>query len=169
MPPKEKPMAQDRLSVALIKRFASLYACIDDYRPTLDAAVERREIELTRMTGIQRHWSIRTDDEAKRHMDAMRIVDEEIGFGAVNEQMEALEARLDPLVKIITDTPARDLTGLALKANALASVMSELWTSIPEELDYPEGLVRDLIENICAVAGVDLAVNQRLSPRADLN
>ena len=131
--------------------------------------MERRENELARRTGIKRHWTIRTEDEATRHIAAMAIVDEEIGFSAVNDKMEALECRLDPVMRIILDTPAHDLLGVALKANAVARTMPELWTSTPSELDHPQELLRDLIENLCAVAGVNLVANQHLTPRKDLN
>jgi hypothetical protein len=95
--------------------------------------------------------------------------DEEIGFDVPNKKMEALYCRLDPVVAVITNTPAQGLADLALKANAVASAWEELWQQLPEELDYPDRLVRNLIENICGVAGVNLAVSQRLAPRTDLN
>lgn len=69
--------------------------------------------------------------------------------------MEALESRLDHVVEAIMKAPARDLTALALKANAVARTWPELWELTPDELDHPEELLRDLIENVCAVAGVD--------------
>jgi hypothetical protein len=114
---------------------------------------------LTRLTGILPHWGFRTDDEATEHLAAMKIVDEAIGFNDLNEKMEALWARLDPVVRIITQTPALDLRGLALKANATATAWQELWEELPDHLDHPHELIRDLIENVCAVAGTNLAVS----------
>jgi hypothetical protein len=154
---------------SLIERFARLYGEIEAFRPTYEAALERREAELTRRTGILPHWGCRTEDEATRHLAAMKIVDEDIGFNDLNETMEALWARLDPVVKIITAAPARNLADLALKANAAATAWEGLWKELPVNLDYPDELIRDLIENVCAVAGIDLAVNHRLSPRTNLN
>jgi hypothetical protein len=154
---------------SLIERFARLYGELEAFRPTYEAAWERRDAELERRTGIKSHWGFRSEDEAERHLAAMKIVDEETGFSAANEKMEALWARLDPVVKTITDTPACDLAGLALKANATATAWESLWKQTPNELDHEDELIRDLIENVCAVAGIDLAVNRRLSPRTNLN
>jgi hypothetical protein len=127
-PPTNTAISQNRdLSGTLIEKFASLYGDIEAFRPTYDAALERREAELTRLTGILPHWGFRTDDEATEHLAAMKIVDEAIGFNDLNEKMEALWARLDPVVKIITAAPARNLADLALKANAAATAWEELW------------------------------------------
>jgi hypothetical protein len=98
----------------------------------------------------------------------LRIVDEEMGFDVVSDKMEELNARLDPVVAIITTTPALDLADLVLKANAAASACGHLWASPPRELDYKDELIRDLIENLCSVAGASLAVAQVRAP-TDLN
>ena len=100
---------------------------------------------------------------------AQTIIDEEIGFNAIDDKMNALWERLDPLVKKITRAPALNLSDLALKANATATAWGRLWEKMPEDLDYEDDLIRDLIESVCAVAGVDLLVNWRLTPRTDLN
>jgi hypothetical protein len=118
------------------------------------------------MTGIKSHWGFRSEYEAERHLAAMGVVDEETGFDVVSDKMAELTARLDPVVEIITSTPARDL---ALKANATATTWESLWEQTPDELDHEQRLIRDLIENVCAVAGIDLAVNRRLTPRTNLN
>ena len=102
-------------------------------------------------------------------MAVQAVIDDEIGFGDLNAKMEALWERLDPVVRTITRAPARDITGLALKANATATAWASLWERTPEELDYEHELLRDLIESVCAVAGVNLAANPRAASRSDLN
>jgi hypothetical protein len=160
------------MNTNLIEKLASAYSDREAFRPTFEAAMERRDAELERRTGISRHWGFRTDDESRRHGVVMRVLDEEMGIHAILDKMEELNARLDPVVAIITTTPARDLADLAdlaLKANAVASAYEHLWASEPDELDYGDELLRDLIENLCSVAGVNLMVSQRLAPRTDLN
>jgi hypothetical protein len=163
------PPTNTSSSDEIIEKFASLYADIEAYRPEFEKIEKFREQEIARRSGIPSHWSFRSEAEVDRHLVVMRVVDEEIGFNAANERMEKLECRLDPLVRTIVNTPARDLIGLALKANAVARSMPALWGSIPDELDYPEELIRNLIEEVCAIAGVDIFVNRNLKPRADLN
>ena len=159
-------MAQDE---SLIEKFAAAYREIEAFRPTYEAAVDRRNAELTRRTGIPYHWNLRTDDEIKRVWAAQTIIDEEIGFSALNDEMEALWERLDPVVKKITRAPAFSVADLALKANATATAWSSLWERAPDDLDHEKELIRDLIESVCAVAGVNIAANQRQLPRPDLN
>jgi hypothetical protein len=153
---------------ALFEKFTKLYNEREAFRPTYEAAWERRDDELERRTGIKSHWGFRSEGEAERHLAAMRVVDEEMGFSVVSEHMEELNARLDPVVALITAAPALDLADLALKANAVASACPDLWKSPPCELDYEDGLIRDLIENLCSVAGASLAVTQVRAP-TDLN
>jgi hypothetical protein len=154
---------------SLIERFARLYGEIEAFRPTYEAAWERRDDEIARRTGIKIHWGFRSEYEAERHLAVMGVVDKEMGFDVVIDKMQELTARLDPVVAIITSTPARDLADLALKANATATAWESLWEQTPDELDHEYQLIRDLIENVCAVAGIDLAVSRRLRPRANLN
>lgn len=159
------PLAQDNL----LERFAILYAEKEAFRPTYEAAQDRREAELARRTGIPAHWTVRTEEEAKRLWVAQTVIDDEIGFNALNDKMNALWERLDPVVKKITRAPALSLADLALKANATATAWESLWEQTPDELDHEKELLRDLIESVCAVAGVNIVANQRLAPRTDLN
>jgi hypothetical protein len=123
-----------KMDTNLIEKFAALFDEIEAFRPTFESAVQRRDAELTRRTGIPSYWSLRTDDEVKRVRAAQTVIDDEIGFDALNEKMEALWERLDPVVKTITSAPARDLTDLALKANATATAWGSLWEQTPDEL-----------------------------------
>jgi hypothetical protein len=162
-----KPLSA--LDATLREKFARLYRDIQEFRPTFEALEQRRDAEIVRRTGIPSHWTFRTDEECTRHLEAMRIADRETGFQAANTKMEELWRCLDPVVKAIISTPAQDLAGLALKANAVATAWGSLWEQTPEDLDHEKELLRDLIENVCAVAGVDLEVNKRIRPRAGLN
>jgi hypothetical protein len=152
--------------------FTAAYGRFLEFLPTYEAAAELRETEIARRTGIPPHWTFRTEDEAEAHLTAMRAVDRETGFAELIERREALELAVDPLVRKILNAPASDLLGLALKANAVATAMRHLWRLIPAELDWPEELVRDLIESVCIVAGAELIAPppaQPPVPRSDLN
>lgn len=153
----------------LIEKFADLYREIEAFRRTYDSAIQHRNAELTRRTGIPYYWNLRTDDEAKRAWAAQAVIDEEIGFNEIDDKMNALWERLGPVVKKITQAPAFSLADLALKANATATAWDSLWEQNPDELDYEKELLRDLIESVCAVAGVNIAANQRQQTRPDLN
>jgi hypothetical protein len=153
----------------LIERFARLYAEIEAFRPTYEAVWERRDAEVERRTGIKSHWGFRSNDEAHRHMVCLGVVDEETGFDVANDAMNELYARIDPVVAVITNMPARNVADLALKANATATAWEKLWEKPSDDLDHELRLIRDLIENVCAVAGIDLIVSPRLIPRTDLN
>ena len=72
------------------------------------------------------------------------------------KQLEAIYQRLDPIVEAIRGTPARTLAGAGIKARAVAAIMPELSEQREAELETDKHLMRDLIENICSIAGVDL-------------
>jgi hypothetical protein len=155
-----------------LETFAAAYAKLAEFLPTYEAAEDRRHAEIARRTGIPSHWTFRTEDEAEAHLRAMTAVDRETGFAELLERREALERPLDRLVRNVLTAPAGDLVSLALKANAAATAMPELWRSIPAELDWHEELIRDLIESVCIVAGAELIARPPMppsAPRSDLN
>lgn len=151
------------------ERFAAAYAELSAFLPTLEAALARRDVEVARRTGLEPHWTFRTDAEIKTHWAVQTVVDEEMGIEALNERSDTLYARLDPVVSQIIAAPAHDISSIGLKANAVATTMPHLWESLPNELDYPDQLLRDLIESFCVVAGVELLVRPHSQPRTDLN
>jgi len=165
-------MAQDQMTdlkslVAQLELFYAEHAAFD---PIYKDAIERRENEISRRIGFPTYCGFRTDEEARAYLDEMGQVDKEMGIDILRKKSDEIFSRLDPVVKKITTINARELAEVALKANAVATVLERLWESPPEDLDdYEVGLVRDLIEDICAVAGVHLVVNKRLAPRSDLN
>jgi hypothetical protein len=165
-------MSQAESTNTTIESFAAAYAKMAEFKPIYEAAIERRDAEVARRIGIPTHWSFRTMEEAEAHLKAMGEVDKEMGMSEIGESMEALDLPLDRMVRRIVDKPVNDLASLALKANAVATAWPELWQSIPDDLDWPEELLRDLIESVCILAGVDLIAPPLTlppAPRSDLN
>jgi hypothetical protein len=163
-----RPISQTEKS-ELIAQFITCYQEIEAFRPKYEAAVAKRDAEIARSTGLAPHHTFRTAAEEDRHLAVTRVVDEEMGFQQINDQMEALTSKLDPLVSAIISTPAQSLEDLALKANAAATVLFWLWQTMPTELDYPQAIMRDLIENVCALGDLNIAANPRAVPPKGLN
>ena len=153
----------------MAERFAAAYAELAAFLPTFEAAIARRDREISWRTGLAPHWTLRTDIEAKTHMAMQAIVEEEMGIGKMGEHLDALYARLDPVVNQIIAAPAQDISSVGLKANAVATTVPHLWDALPDDLDYPDQLLRDLIESFCVIAGVELLVRPNNQPRNDLN
>jgi hypothetical protein len=151
------------------ERFIIAYAELAAFQPTFESAIARRDQEIARRTGIAPHWSFRTDGEAKTHLAVQTIVEEEMGIVDLGKKLDALYARLDPIVNEVIATPAEDISCVGLKANAVATAMPHLWESAPNGLDYPDQLLRDLIESFCVVTGVELFARPHSRPRTDLN
>jgi hypothetical protein len=162
-----RPIAQIEKS-ELIAQFTSRYQEIEAFRPKYEAAVARRDAEIARCTGLAPHHTFRTAAEEDRHSAVTRMVDEEIGFQQINDQMEALASKLDPLVEAIISIPAQSLDDLALTAHA-ATVLFWLWQTLPKELDYPQAIMRDLIESVCALGDLNIAANPQAIPPKGLN
>jgi hypothetical protein len=57
----------------------------------------------------------------------------------------------------ISHRAASTIAGLAVKARFTAefALTAEEWDQDPGDLDYDKFVIRNLIENICALAGVD--------------
>jgi hypothetical protein len=165
-------MSKADSTTTTIESFGAAYAEMAEFKPVYEAVMERRDAEIARRIGIPTHWSFRTLEEAEAHLQAMREVDKEMGIAQISERMKAFDLPLDRMVRRIIDKPVSDLASLALKANAVATARPELWQSIPDDLDWPEELIRDLIESVCILAGVDLIAcppARPPAPRSDLN
>jgi hypothetical protein len=147
----------DAQLLALLRKFEPIY---DEYRvlaPIVGAAVRRREQEIARRTGIPAHVGFRSEAEAALHLEEWKRVDTEMPCtNALIKQLEAVDVRLDPIIDAIQATPARTLAGVAVKARAAAYTIEECWRKPQDELDWQETVLRDLIEGVCALAGVDL-------------
>jgi hypothetical protein len=75
---------------------------------------------------------------------------------ARTKQVEAILARLYPIEQAIMQTPARTITGLAVKARHAAYVMSQYWEVPIDRIDWDARAARLLIEAVCNVARVPL-------------
>jgi hypothetical protein len=146
----------DARLMALLRKFRPIFAEYLAFRPICAEACERREAEVSRRIGIRTHCGFRSKAEAQLYWEELKRVDAEMGTDAMTNKEEEILNRLDPIVAAIRTTPARTLTGLAIKALATTFAVPECWEQPEKDLDYPDQLVRDLIESVCAVAGVDL-------------
>jgi hypothetical protein len=75
---------------------------------------------------------------------------------ARTKQVEAILARLYPVEQAIMQTPARTITGLAVKARHAAYVVSQYWEVPIDRIDWDARAARFLIEAVCNVARVPL-------------
>jgi len=150
---------------AMGDKFAVVYGELATFLPKYEAACDKRDQEIARRIGIPAHCNFRSEVEASSYCDELGRVEQEMGIAPLGEKIEEIYSRLDPIVRAIRDMPASDFADLAVKAQAVASVMQSLWESAPDDLDYDKHLIRDLLENICGLANVDLLVrNTRWSP-----
>jgi hypothetical protein len=156
----------DAQLLALLRKFEPIYDERRILAPIVGAAVRRREQEIARRTGIPAHVGFRSDAEAALHLEEWRRVDAEMPCAnTLIKQLEAIDVRLDPIITAIQTTPARTLAGVAVKARAAASIIGECWQKPQDELDWQETVLRDLIESVCALAGVDLPRLAESRPR----
>jgi hypothetical protein len=149
-------MTADAQLLALVAKLEPIYAEYQALAPIVDAAVERREEEIARRIGIPAGVGSRSEDEAMLYRNTLKRLDAEMGTDALLKRLDAINLRLDTIVTAIKETPARTLAGVAVKARGVAYAMRTCWQTLAEELDWHEDLVRDLVENICAIAGMDL-------------
>jgi hypothetical protein len=75
-------------------------------------------------------------------------------------QLEAAQARLEPVERAIMATPAETVVGLGVKARHVAYVISEYWAEPLEKADWDRRAVRLLIEAVCVAAGRPLAIGE---------
>ena len=145
----------------LLSRFAEAYTSLLTHQTQYDAVCDRREREIARRMGIPEDGSYwRNETEVKTYLAHLKVVDEELGFRELNEKMEDLWGPVGKLVRKMVDAPALDLNAIALKANAVATAFPQLWEKSLEELDWPEELMRVLLEDVCALAGTTLMANK---------
>jgi hypothetical protein len=71
-------------------------------------------------------------------------------------EVESILARLDPIERAITTTPARTIAGLGVKARHAAYVVSQYWEAPIGQIDWEAKTVRLLIEAVCEVARIPL-------------
>jgi hypothetical protein len=64
-------MSQADSTNTTAERFAAAYAALAAYLPIYEEALDRRDLEISRRTGIEPHWNFRMDDEARTHLAVM--------------------------------------------------------------------------------------------------
>jgi hypothetical protein len=141
-----------------------------ELKPIYEAAFDAAEREIARRTGIPAGVGFRSETEVQLYFKEQARVYREQKIDELSERREALDRRIDPILDAIRQLPARSLAGLAIKARAVAVTMDHLWDVPANDLDWEEEFLRDLIENVCALAGVNLpAVQNRRRSTAILN
>ncbi len=143
----------------LAERFATVYAELAAMDCMVEDAFERLKREIARKARSS-HRSFRSESECLAYLEYIGGLEEQMGINELSAKRDQIYSRLNPIVTEIARTHSRDLGDLALKANAVASAQSYLWENAPEDLEYIDILCRDLIENICALAGVALAAKE---------
>jgi hypothetical protein len=73
----------------------------------------------------------------------------------ISKWNDFLEENVDPLQERILKLPAFTVAGLAVKARVLGFNKSRAWDREPPDLDYDLAIIRNLVENACALVGVD--------------
>ncbi|MCA1458916.1 hypothetical protein I6F35_38325 [Bradyrhizobium sp. BRP22] len=144
----------------LAERFAAVYAELAAIDSMVEDAFERLKRKIACKACSSAHRSCRSESECLAYLEYIGGLEEQMGINELSAKRDQIYSRLDPIVTEIARIHARDLGDLALKANALASAQSHFWESAPEDLEYIDILCRDLIENICALAGVALAAKE---------
>jgi hypothetical protein len=88
--------------------------------------------------------------------------------GRENHPYWAAEQRVDALATQIDKLTAGTIQGLAMKARLFREYVlkDEDWTAPLDEVDYDKFLIRSLLENLCALAGVDLIARPVATPDA---
>ena len=101
--------------------------------------------------GVGSDYSFNDPEALRAFLSEKERIGPVLGYTNDNEhdnlldQMGVIEGR-------VLHLPAASLTGLAIKARGIANVVFGYWDEPEEELDWGKRLLRDLLENICALA-----------------
>jgi hypothetical protein len=100
-----------------------------------------------------------TRDQAEKAWEMTVIVRSELGTEDVVEREHAHWRRVDQVHLAIMAASPRTLIGVAVQARAAAMLVhSEFWDQPKQDLDWEKMVIRNLIESVCAAAGVALPV-----------
>jgi hypothetical protein len=102
----------------------------------------------------QEKW---TADDAKTYLETRFRVIDDIGAewtAVTNELQNVHHWRTEKLMRAIWDTPARDVTGLGIKAKAAALACNHYWDTPFDELDWEVKGARALIDAVLDAAGL---------------
>jgi len=97
----------------------------------------------------------RCSDSRSPDSDVERLHDQ-VRIEAQTRQLEAIFTSLCPIERAITQTPARTIAGLGVKARHAAYVVSEYWEAPIERIDWDMRVIRLLIEAMCDFAHAPL-------------
>jgi hypothetical protein len=144
----------------------ALSAQIDALWPELQAtqeaslaAAHAADEEISRRLGFdsRTRGGFLTPEECSKASEMMKLVWGELRTDDVHRKCSEVWARADGVHQRILDTPASTVTGFAVKARVAAMlVTSQLWDEPKQNLDWDKSVIRDLIEALCAGAGMPL-------------
>jgi hypothetical protein len=143
----------DAALLSLAPEFDRLHHAVAAMRPQYKAG---EKIFEEAMAAASDRFDHRHDKTDGGFIDVYSAVMRESGFKPVLDAYEDLHEPLDWLSdKIGKAPPPQTLEGLALKARVLGLAFARAWDKDPGRLDWDELLVRQVVENACALAGVD--------------
>jgi hypothetical protein len=100
-----------------------------------------------------------TEDEQRRLWAMLKVVRAELGTESAIAACDEVWRRADIIHRDIIALPAHGLAGVAVKARAAAVlVLAQLWDEPMRDLDREDEITRNLIESICAAAGMPLTL-----------
>jgi hypothetical protein len=144
----------DAALIALVAQFEAMLPGITAAQDAGRDAAHAADVEIARRLGFPNDISkSRTSSNWWPTFVAVRT---ELGTDEIINAATPLLDRIDAVEIAIRTTPARTIAGMAVKAHIVAHHMDELWDVPEADLDYAERILRDLIENIFAAAGVPL-------------
>jgi hypothetical protein len=145
-------------------RLIELANQIFDLAPDVDAsvvAVQRSDSEAARATMVRLGMDPNVPgagvadkdteaDELERRMAVWREVREELGNSRIEEEHDRIQALSDRLFEEMLELPIRTARGAALVGvcSIITGAISHYWQEDIDELDWPDRVIRLLIENL---------------------
>jgi hypothetical protein len=153
----------DRELIALGEQLYALLPELTAARLASYAAVDAADVEAWCRAGLDEHHDGNgggdplTEDEQRRLWAMLKVVRAELGTENAIAACDEVWRRADIIHREIIALPAHGLTGVAVKARAAAVlVLAHLWDEPMRDLDREDEITRNLIESICAAAGMPL-------------
>jgi hypothetical protein len=96
---------------------------------------------------------------SKLWQPTFHAVRDELGTDDAIEEADAVLERIGTIECAIMEAPAFGVVGLAVKARVMAIMSHDrLWDKHESDLDWDDRVLRNLIESVCATAGVSLSM-----------
>jgi hypothetical protein len=114
------------------------------------------DAEVIRRLGFDPHATTTTKKQQKLAWKTWCAVREELGTDAVVEKCEPVDARMDAIHAEMMALPIKTLRGAAIMCSAaiVTGVISDWWDEPLKDLDWDKEVIRRLVENITATAGI---------------